>query len=208
MVRIKLNTETVILTADLVGISVFAVEGALSAAAAHFNLMGVMMIAFIAALGGGVIRDLLLGATPPAAIADRRYPALTFSLGLLTFFLHTVIEKIPAELILLIDAAGLSFFVVAAVEKAILFQVRPFVAVLLGTVTCIGGGVIRDILLGRAPVALQTDNYASSVFFASAAVLVGRRCGLSDGVAGILGGLTCFGLRLLSIMVGWHSVKV
>jgi len=208
MSRIKLSTEKVVLIADLVGMSVFAAEGALSAISAHFNLMGVMAIAFITALGGGIIRDLLLGVAPPAALTDRRYASLTFVIGLLTFIFFTLLQKIPTDLILLIDAAGLSFFVVAGVEKAILFRVWPFVAVLLGTVTGVGGGVIRDLLLGRAPLALQTDNYASSVFFAAAVVLIGRRLGLSDGAAGLIGGLTCFTLRLVAILFGWHSLKI
>lgn len=207
MARIKLKTEAVILAADLIGTSVFAIEGALSAIRGDLDLLGVMVIAFIAALGGGVIRDVLIGATPPNAIRDWRYPALTFSAGLLTFIFHSAFQGIPTHLMLVLDAAGLSLFAVAGVEKAIMFGIRPFVAMLLGTVTGVGGGVIRDILMARIPAVLQTDIYATAAFFGAFIVLVGRRFGLSEGSAGLLGGLVCFTVRLLSVAYGWHLPK-
>jgi uncharacterized membrane protein YeiH len=207
MARIKLKTEAVILAADLVGTTVFAVEGALSAISGDLDLLGVMVIAFIAALGGGVIRDVLIGATPPNAIRDWRYPALTCMAGLLTFLFHPTFQSIPTHLMLVLDAAGLSLFAVAGVEKAIMFGIRPFVAMLLGTVTGVGGGVIRDILMARIPAVLQTDIYATAAFFGAFIVLVGRRFGLSEGAAGLLGGLVCFTVRLLSVAYGWHLPK-
>jgi len=206
--RIKLKTETVVLAADLIGTSVFAVEGALSAIRGDLDLLGVMVIAFIAALGGGVIRDVLIGATPPNAIRDWRYPTLTFLAGLLTFIFHSAFQNIPAHLMLVLDAAGLSLFAVAGVEKAIMYEIKPFVAMLLGTVTGVGGGVIRDILMARVPAVLQTDIYATAAFFGAFVVLSGRRFGMSEGSAGLLGGLVCFSLRLLSVAYGWHLPKV
>ncbi|WP_105533033.1 trimeric intracellular cation channel family protein [Solimicrobium silvestre] len=203
----KLKTEAVVLAADLIGTSVFAVEGALSAIHGNLDLLGVMVIAFIAALGGGVIRDMLIGATPPNAIRDWRYPALTFLAGLLTFIFHSSFQAIPTQLMLVLDAAGLSLFAVAGVEKATMFGIRPFVAMLLGTVTGVGGGVIRDILMTRVPAVLQTDIYATAAFFGAFIVLLGRRFGLSEGSAGLLGGLVCFTVRLLSVAYGWHLPK-
>ncbi len=207
MARIKLKMEAVILAADLIGTLVFAVEGALSAIRSELDLLGVMVIAFIAALGGGVIRDVLIGATPPNAIRDWRYPALTFLAGLLTFLFHSTFQGISYHLLLVLDAAGLSLFAVAGVEKAIMFGIRPFVAMLMGTVTGVGGGVIRDILMARIPAVLQTDIYATAAFFGAFIVLVGRRFGLSEGAAGLLGGLMCFTVRLLSVAYGWHLPK-
>ncbi|MET3109402.1 putative membrane protein YeiH [Oxalobacteraceae bacterium GrIS 2.11] len=207
MARIKLKTEAVILAADLIGTSVFAVEGALSAIRGNLDLLGIMVIAFIAALGGGVIRDVLIGATPPNAIRDWRYPALTFSAGLLTFLFHSSFQAIPPYLMLVLDAAGLALFAVAGVEKAILFNIRPFVAMLLGTVTGVGGGVLRDILMTRVPAVLQTDIYATAAFLGAFIVLAGRRFGLSEGSAGLLGGTVCFTVRLLSVAYGWHLPK-
>lgn len=207
MAHIPFRSETIILAADLTGTTVFAIEGAQSAISGNLDLLGVMIIAFIASLGGGVMRDLLIGFTPPSAIRDWRYPALTFSAGLLTFIFHSTVQEIPHALMLVLDAAGLSLFAVAGVEKALLYKAHPFVAVLMGTVGAVGGGVIRDVLLNRVPAILQTDIYATAALFGTAVVMIGRRAGLSDGTSGLLGGLSCFGLRMLALQYGWHLPK-
>ncbi|MFJ2987617.1 trimeric intracellular cation channel family protein [Collimonas sp. NPDC087041] len=204
MTRIKLKTETVVLAADLAGTLVFAIEGALSAMRSNLDLLGVMVISFIAALGGGVIRDLLIGATPPNAIRDWRYPVLTFCAGILTFVFHSTFQALPPTLIMVLDAAGLALFAVAGVEKATQFGIRPFVAMLMGTVTGVGGGVVRDILLSRVPAVLQVDIYATAAFFGAFVVVVGRRFGLSAGAAALVGGIACFSLRVVAATHGWH----
>jgi uncharacterized membrane protein YeiH len=207
MNRIKLKTETIVLAADLAGTLVFAIEGALSAMRGGLDLLGVMVISFVAALGGGVIRDLLIGAAPPNAIRDWRYPMLTFLAGLLTFVFHSTVQGFPATLVLVLDAAGLALFAVAGVEKAVLFGIRPFVAMLMGTVTGVGGGVVRDILLARVPAVLQTDIYATAAFFGAFSVLAARRLGMAPGPAALLGGAACFTLRLAAVSYGWHLPK-
>ena len=204
MLRIKLKVEKVILAADLIGTTVFAIEGALSAIRGHLDLLGVMVIAFISALGGGVIRDLLLGAAPPNAIRDWRYPALTFSAGLLAFVFNSSMQEIPRILLFVLDAGGLALFTVAGVEKAILYKNHALVAILLGTIGAVGGGMIRDILMNRVPAILQTDIYASAAIFGAAIVLIARRAGMSDGGASLLGGTCCFVLRMLAVRYGWH----
>ncbi|MQR00783.1 trimeric intracellular cation channel family protein [Glaciimonas soli] len=203
----KLKTETTILAADLAGTFVFAIEGSLTAIHGGLDLLGVMVVAFVTALGGGVIRDLLIGASPPNAIRDWRYPMLAFVAGLLTFIFHTSIQAIPASLLIVLDAAGLSLFAMAGVEKAVLFGIRPFVAMLMGTVTGVGGGVIRDILLARVPLILLTDIYATAAFAGSFVALTCRRYGLSPAASAITGGLVCFVLRLVAVSQGWHLPK-
>ncbi|WP_395823099.1 trimeric intracellular cation channel family protein [Collimonas sp.] len=204
MSRIKLRTETVVLAADFAGTLVFAIEGALSAMRGGLDLLGVMVISFIAALGGGVIRDLLIAATPPNAIRDWRYAVLTFCAGILTFVFHSTFQALPPMLILVLDAAGLALFAVAGVEKAILFGIRPFVAMLMGTITGVGGGIVRDVLLTRVPAVLQVDIYASAAFFGAFVVIVGRRVGLSPAAAALVGGGACFTLRVVAATHGWH----
>jgi len=201
------NVEAVIWAADMAGTFVFAVEGAVSAMRGGLDLLGVMVVSFVAALGGGVIRDLLLGATPPSAIRDWRYPALTFAAGLLTFLFHSLAQPVPDLLVTVVDAAGLALFAVAGVDKALLFEIRPFVAMLMGTVTGVGGGVIRDILLARVPLVLRADIYATAAFFGALVVIVARRAGVPPGWAAVVGGVACFALRMMAVVFGWHLPK-
>src|SRR5690349_13374081 len=200
----KLKIETIVLGADLAGTFIFAIEGAVAAMHSGLDLLGVMVIAFVAALGGGVTRDLLIGATPPNAIRDWRYPALTFAAGLLTFLFHANAQGFPEFWLMVLDAAGLSLFAVAGVEKAMLYRIRPFVAALMGTVTGVGGGVIKDVLLARIPSVLVTDIYATAACFGAIVVLVARRFGLSPALAGVAGGVACFVLRVAAATHGWH----
>lgn len=205
--KIRPKVEAVVLAADLAGTVVFAVEGALTAMRSGLDLLGVMVISFVAALGGGVIRDVLIGDSPPNAIRDWRYPALTFVTGLLTFIFHSTAQQVPPALLNVLDAAGLALFAVAGVEKALLFKLRPFIAMLMGTVTGVGGGVIRDVLLARVPLVLHADIYATAAFIGAFFVVVARRLGLQPGVAACVGGVACFALRMLAVTYGWQLPK-
>ncbi|MCM8742883.1 trimeric intracellular cation channel family protein [Pseudomonas koreensis] len=204
----RVRVERVVLVADLAGTAVFAVEGAIAAMRAQLDLLGVLVIAFIVALGGGVTRDLLIGATPPKAVADWRYPALAFAMGGLAFVLHAQVLSWSGSTLIVLDAAGLALFAVAGAQKALNFGISPFVAMLMGTITGVGGGVIRDIVLARVPVVLQADLYASSAFVGAAVLIVGRRCGVSPVAAALLAGAACLMLRLVSVHFGWQLPRV
>jgi uncharacterized membrane protein YeiH len=136
---------------DLAGTLLFAVEGASVAITGRLDLLGLMVLAFATALGGGIIRDVLLGATPPNALRDWRYPAIAFAGAAIVFFFHHFVQEIPAQCIMVLDAAGLALFAVSGTEKALLREMSPLVAVLLGGITGVGGGTIRDVLLARIP---------------------------------------------------------
>ncbi|WP_207199787.1 trimeric intracellular cation channel family protein [Pseudomonas sp. TH15] len=204
----KSRVERIVLVADLAGTAVFAVEGAIAAMRSQLDLLGVMVIAFIVALGGGVTRDLLIGATPPNAVADWRYPALAFFMGGLAFVCHQQVLGWSGSTLIVLDAAGLALFAVAGAQKALNFGITPFVAMLMGTVTGVGGGVLRDIVLARIPVVLQADLYASSAFVGAAVLIIGRRLGVSPVAAALLAGAVCLALRLLSVHFGWQLPKV
>jgi uncharacterized membrane protein YeiH len=205
--RAKRNVEAIVLAADLAGTFIFAVQGAQAAIRGGLDLLGVMVVAFAASLGGGVIRDLLNGATPPNAIRDWRYPALSFTAGLLTFIFHASLHGLDSPALIALDAAGLSLFAVASVEKALLFGIGPFVAALMGTSTGVGGGVIRDILMARVPAVLQVDIYASAAFVGAVVLLLLRRAGVPGTVAAFVGGAACFSLRMVAVTRGWHLPK-
>ncbi|WP_201325655.1 trimeric intracellular cation channel family protein, partial [Burkholderia sp. E168m23] len=137
--------EQVVLAADLAGTAVFAIEGANAAIGAGLDLFGVMVLSLVVALGGGVIRDLLIGARPPSAVSDWRYPALAFAAGLFAFVFHARVASFSPSLLTTLDAAGLALFAVAGAVKALEFRVHPFIATLMGAVTGCGGGVVRDL---------------------------------------------------------------
>jgi uncharacterized membrane protein YeiH len=179
------------------------VEGALVAAHSGLDLFGVLVISFASALGGGVVRDLLIGAAPPSAIRNWHYPAIAFSAGLLTFIFHSAIAGIPGPLLIVLDAAGLSLFAVAGVEKALLYGINPFIATLMGTITGVGGGVLRDVLLTRVPAVLQVDIYATAAFIGVLVVVGARRLQCSPSAAALAGGLVCFVVRLVAVWQHW-----
>lgn len=137
-IRMK-RIEQVVLAADLAGTAVFAIEGANAAIGAGLDLFGVMVLSLVVALGGGVIRDLLIGARPPSAVSDWRYPALAFAAGLFAFVFHARVASFPPSLLTALDAAGLALFAVAGAVKALEFRVHPFIATLMGAVTGCGG---------------------------------------------------------------------
>lgn len=200
--------QRVVLIADLIGTAVFAIEGATAAIHAGLDLLGVLVLSFTVALGGGVIRDLLIGAAPPNALRDWRYPTLAFVAGLATFLLHAQIEAVPLMFMVTLDAAGLALFAVAGAEKAIEFNISSISAILMGAVTGCGGGVIRDVFLARIPMVLNTDIYASAALLGAAVVVAGRRLGFAPSVAAMAGFLACFAVRILAFLLGWHLPRV
>lgn len=205
----KAKIETIVLAADLAGTCVFAVEGAIAAMKSGLDLFGVMVVSFAVALGGGVIRDLLIGAAPPNAVRDWRYPALALVTGLLTFVSQAGgVHDLSTPWITVFDAAGLSLFAVAGTQKAINYGIGSFVAALMGIVTGVGGGVVRDILLNRVPVVLQTDIYASAAFVGGIIVVIGRRSGWPPMATALCGGAACFVLRMIAVHYNWQLPRV
>lgn len=203
-----ITRKRVVLAADLAGTVVFAIEGAMAAIHSGLDLLGVVVLSFIVALGGGIVRDLLIGAAPPSAIRDWRYPALAFIAGLGTFLLHTQVDGLPPLLLSTLDAAGLALFAVAGAEKALEFGINPFIAILMGAVTGCGGGVIRDMLLVRIPAVLVANIYASAALLGAAVLVVGRRLGWPPAVAATVGGVVCFAVRVAAVRFNWQLPKI
>lgn len=195
-------TDRILLAADMAGTLVFAVEGAL-AGHGNLDLLGVMVLAFATALGGGIIRDVLIGDIPPAALKSWLYAAVAFAGGAIYFFLHAMVENIPTNLLMVLDAAGLSLFAIAGTEKALLFKMHPFIAVLMGTVTGVGGGTIRDIFLAQVPRVLEADVYATAALAGSVVMILALKLRLPPILAALLGGTVCFLLRVLSVWQHW-----
>lgn len=170
----------------------------------NLDLIGIMTLAFCTALGGGIIRDTLLGAVPPAALRDWRYPTIALSAAALVFFLHTVVRAIPLTAIQVLDAAGLAIFAIAGTPKAMLYKMTPLVAVLLGTITAVGGGTIRDVLLNQIPNVLRAEVYATAALLGSICMIAAIKLRLPSSYAATLGGVVCFLLRVISLWRHWN----
>ena len=204
----KRDDDRVLFAADIAGTLVFAIEGAVAAVRGNLDLMGLMVLAFATALGGGIIRDLLLGDTPPASLRDWRYGATAFAGAAMVFFLHRPVERHMNGEILILDAAGLSLFAIVGTRKALAFGMHPLVAVLLGTITGVGGGTVRDVLLAQVPTVLRSDVYATAALAGAIVMTFTYRSGLAQAWAATLGGLACFGLRVLSVWQHWNLPRV
>jgi uncharacterized membrane protein YeiH len=204
----KNHADRLLFVVDHAGTILFATEGALAAIAGNLDFFGVMVVGFATALGGGVLRDLLIGAIPPQAIRDWRYAVGAFTASGAVFILYQFAQQIPSQLLMILDAAGLALFAVAGTEKALNYGISPFIATLMGTITGVGGGTIRDILLMHVPNVLRADIYATAALAGSAMMVVARRLGLHPTLAAILGGVVCFALRVLSVWRHWNLPRV
>lgn len=198
-----LTTKLLLLTADLAGTFVFALSGATAATRRRLDLFGVLVLSFAASNAGGITRDLLIGAVPPAAIRDWRYLAVALCAGLITFWWAPLIERLRNP-VRMFDAAGLALFAVAGAQKALAFGLNPLMAALLGMLTGIGGGMARDVLLADVPMVLRADLYAVAALAGATVVVVGALLELPSAATMFAGALCCFVLRMLAVRRGWQ----
>nr|WP_233214407.1 trimeric intracellular cation channel family protein [Pollutimonas nitritireducens] len=198
-----LNDHRLFTTLDLAGTFAFAISGAVAARDRGLDWFGVVAIAFTVACGGGVLRDLCIGAVPPAGLTDWRYLAVAMAAALMTIAANTLVVRL-AHPVILFDAIGLGLFAVTGAQKAMIFGHNAEVAVLLGIVTAVGGGLVRDVLLNRVPVILQREIYASAALVGASFEVVGERLGwLSSGRTWVALA-ACFALRYLSLRYKWN----
>ena len=202
------HPDFLLLIVDLMGVFVFAIEGGLAAIHANLDILGLLVISFATALGGGMIRDVLIGAIPPNSVRDWRYPATAFVGGGAVFFFYQVIQQVPPQLLITLDAAGLALCAIAGAGKAIEYGINPLLSILMGAVTGVGGGTIRDILLNRVPGVLQSDVYAAAALAGALVVVLGLRLRIPRWVVMTSGAVTCFGLRMVAVWQHWNLPKV
>lgn len=194
--------------ADIAGTFLFAIEGATAAVTGDLDLLGLMVLAFSTALAGGITRDLLIGAVPPQSLCDWRYPTVAFTGAAIVFFLHPFFENLPTQPLIVLDAGALALFAVAGTDKALKYKMHAFVAALLGTITAVGGGTIRDIFLAQIPNVLRADVYATAALIGSAVMIIARRLRMGDTPSALLGGASCFLIRLISVWRHWNLPHV
>ena len=195
--------ETFVHVLDLFGTFVFATSGAVAAVNRRLDIFGTLVLSFIAGNFGGIARDVVIGAVPPAALTDGRYLLVSVLAGLITFFWYAGVDRLRSP-VLLFDAAGLALFAVAGAQKALGFGLNPVMAALLGMLTGIGGGMARDVLLAEIPQVLRSDLYAVAALTGASVVVIGKMLELSYGVSALAGAALCFGLRFMAIRHHWN----
>ena len=188
---------------DLGGTFVFALSGAAAGVKYGLDLFGVLVLSFAAGNVGGIARDVMIGAVPPAAISDWRYVAVSILAGLTMFYWYRIVERLKNP-VLVFDAAGLALFAVSGASKALAFRAGPVAAVLLGMLTAIGGGMVRDVLVREIPTVLRTELYAVAALIGAAVVVVGAMLQFPSSQAAIAGALLCFALRFVAMRRGWR----
>jgi uncharacterized membrane protein YeiH len=189
---------------DLVGIFVFAITGALVAVRKELDVFAVLVLAGTTGLGGGFLRDVLIGAVPPAALADWRYLLVPAAAGLVTFFFHPSLGR-KERVINVLDAAGLSLFCVTGALKALAYGLGPVPSALMGMLTGIGGGMVRDVLTGRVPLVFRGELYATPALVGATLAVAGHEAGLRAVVVAGPAAAVCFGWRVLAVRRGWNA---
>jgi uncharacterized membrane protein YeiH len=206
--RWRSNSDALLNAFDLAGTLVFALEGAMRAIRGDLDFLGLLVLAFVTAVGGGIIRDLLIGATPPAAIRDWRYFGIAILGATAVSFFYQWVQAIPDQLILTLDAAGLALFAVAGVEKALDYKMHPLMAVVMGGITGVGGGTVRDLLLAQVPSVLRKDVYASAALAGGVVMVLLLKAKLPRAVAMASGGGACFLLRMVAVARHWNLPRL
>ncbi|HWG94514.1 MAG TPA: TRIC cation channel family protein [Mycobacteriales bacterium] len=195
---------TLLLALDLLGVFVFGLSGGLRAVEVRFDVFGVVVLALVAALGGGLARDVLLGDVPPAALRDDRYLVAAVLAGLVVFVGARLVERL-AGAVRLFDAAGLGLFVVSGTAKALDAGLGALPAVVIGCLAGIGGGVLRDVLAGVQPIVLRREVYAVPALLGAVAVVVADGQGLRGPVVAVSAAALVFVLRMVGVWRDWHA---
>jgi uncharacterized membrane protein YeiH len=188
---------------DLLGTFAFALSGATAGVRKGLDLFGVLVLAFAAATAGGIVRDALLGATPPTALIDARYFVVSAAAALITFYRYELIERLrnPVQLT---DAVGLGLFAVLGTGKALAHGVGPVGAVMLGVLSGVGGGIARDVLVAQIPGVLQRELFAVAALLGALIVVAGDALRMPATLAATAGAVACFTLRFLAMRRGWQ----
>jgi uncharacterized membrane protein YeiH len=192
------------LVADLVGVAVFAASGASAGVAKRLDLFGVVFVGGTAALGGGILRDLLIGAVPPYAFVHWPYFVVAVAASLLTFWLHPQFSRLRST-VLVLDAAGLALFTVTGTLKALDFRVPALGACVIGMITGIGGGLLRDLLTGEIPIVLRREIYAIASLLGAGVIVALVRLHEDPPVLVALTAVLIFAVRMLALRRRWQA---
>lgn len=198
-----MNIHALFTSLDLIGTFAFAISGAVAARQKKLDLFGIITLAYMTACGGGIIRDVCIGALPPAGLSDWRYLALSMVAAGIVMGAQQWVQKLSNP-VLLFDAAGLGFFAVFGAHKTLAYGHSVEAAVILGMISAVGGGALRDLLLNRTPVILQKEIYASAALVAAVFQTGGEILGWSLRWVPWVAIVLCFVIRYLSLRFHWN----
>ena len=206
LVGFKAYAAGTLIVLELAGTFVFALSGAAAGIKHRLDLFGVLVVSCATATAGGITRDVLIGAVPPVALRDWRYLGIAVAAGLLVFLSSPRPERQQRlrNLVLTFDAAGLALFAVSGTQTALGYGLTPVMAALLGMLTGIGGGMLRDVLVADIPAVLHSDLYAVAALAGAIVVVVGHLLNAPPGVSALAGAAVCFGIRLVALWRGWR----
>jgi uncharacterized membrane protein YeiH len=203
---LKAYAVDTLIVLELAGTFVFALSGAAAGIKYRLDLLGVLALSCATATAGGITRDVLLGAVPPAALRDWRYLGIAVLAGLLVFFSSPCPERQQRlrSVVLTFDAAGLALFAVSGTQTALGYGLNPVMAALLGMLTGIGGGMLRDVLVSEIPAVLHSDLYAVAALVGAMVVVAGHILNAPPAASAVAGAAACFGIRLVALWRGWR----
>ena len=200
-----MNESPLLLVLDLTGTFAFALNGALTAIrATKLDVVGVVTLGMVTAIGGGIIRDILIGSLPPATFSDWRYLLVAAVGSLVAFGFQLSLTRLTFAIIVL-DAAGLSLFAVTGTAKALEFGVGNAQAVILGVITAVGGGTLRDVLTNQVPVVLRSELYAIPALVAGIIIVAATRSGVYGTLTACAAALVCFAIRMIGVHFGLNA---
>ena len=197
------TVSNLVVALDLTGTFVFGLSGGLLAVRQGFDLFGVLVLSFAAANVGGITRDLIIGVHPPPGVGDWRYIVVPILAGIAIFIWGPRIRRMH-RYVQILDAGGLALFAVAGAQKALEYHLGPLTAVLLGMLTGIGGGMVRDILAAEVPSVLRGDIYAVAALAGASVVVVGRLLHFPSTADALVGAALCFAIRIFALRRGWQ----
>ena len=200
-----MKESPLLLALDLAGTFAFALNGALTAIrATKLDVVGVVTLGMVTAIGGGIIRDILIGSLPPATFSDWRYLLVAAIGSLVAFGFQLSLTRLTFAITVL-DAAGLSLFAVTGTAKSLEFGVGNAQAVILGVITAVGGGTLRDVLTNQVPVVLRSELYAIPALVAGTMIVAATQFGVYGALTACAAALVCFAIRMIGVHFGLNA---
>ncbi len=188
---------------DLCGTFVFAVTGGLKAVKNDLDILGIIVLSVITGVGGGIVRDIIIGLKTPMAFQDESYLIISIAASIIVFFWGGKIES-RMTTIKILDAIGMGLFASIGARKAIVFGMGPIGILMMAVITATGGGMIRDIFVREVPAIIRIDIYATAALCGGIVVLVLNQLGIGESYQYIAAIITTMGMRLLAMKLDLH----